>query len=135
MSLALRQLSTADTGFDADLARLLHAGSPTTDREIEQRVAEILADVRARGDVALLEYTARFDRVQAASVAALELGQGEMRAAFDALPAAQRAALEAAAARGATARPTARCSARRSRRSTGSASTCRAARRPIRRAC
>ena len=99
MSLALRQLSTADTGFDADLARLLHAGSPTTDREIEQRVAEILADVRARGDVALLEYTARFDRVQAASVAALELGQGEMRAAFDALPAAQRAALEAAAQR------------------------------------
>ena len=99
MSLALRQLSTADAGFDAALARLLHAGSPTTDGAIEQRVADILTDVRARGDVALLEYTARFDRVAAASVAALELGRGEMRAACDTLPTAQRNALEAAAQR------------------------------------
>ena len=98
MSLALRQLSTADAGFDADLQRLLR-WSDQTDRQIDQRVAEILADVRARGDAALLDYTARFDRVHAASAAALELDRDALRKAFEALPEAQRHALHAAALR------------------------------------
>ncbi len=62
-------------------------------------MAEILADVRTRGDAAVLEYTERFDGVQAVSMAALELGRDELRAAFEALPAAQRGALDAAAQR------------------------------------
>jgi len=62
-------------------------------------VAEILADVRARGDAAVLEYTARFDGVTARSVAELELTRDELRAALDAITPAQRLALEAAADR------------------------------------
>ena len=66
---------------------------------IEGRVADILADVRERGDVAVMEYTARFDGLQAASMAELELTQADFKAAFDQLPAAQRDALERAARR------------------------------------
>ncbi|HOM13323.1 MAG TPA: histidinol dehydrogenase [Rubrivivax sp.] len=98
MSLDLRRLSSADPGFDAELQRLLQ-WPHQTDGEIEQRVLQILAEVRARGDAAVLEYTARFDGVHAATLGALELGRDELRAAFDALPAAQRDALDAAARR------------------------------------
>jgi histidinol dehydrogenase len=98
MSLALRQLSTADAAFEAQFARVRH-WSAETDQAIEQRVAAILDDVRARGDAAVLEYTQRFDGLQAASVAELELTRDELKAAYDAIPAAQREALEAAAAR------------------------------------
>ena len=98
MSLALRQLSTAAADFEPAFQQLLH-WSAETDREIEQRVLQILADVRTRGDAAVLEYTARFDGVQATSMSALELGRDELRAAFDQLPAAQRDALDAAAQR------------------------------------
>ena len=97
-SLALRRLDTADAGFDAELRRLKH-WSAETDREIETRVAGILADVQARGDAAVLEYTARFDGLQAASVAALEIGRDELQAALGQVTPAQRQALEAAAAR------------------------------------
>jgi histidinol dehydrogenase len=98
MKLNLRQLHSDAPDFDAALQRLLH-WSAETDLEIEQRVAAILADVRERGDAAVLEYTARFDGIQAASVAALELRSDELRAAFESLPGAQRTALEAAAQR------------------------------------
>lgn len=91
-------LSTTDTTFEADFAARLH-WSADQDAAIEQRVADILADVQQRGDAAVLEYTARFDGLQAASVAALELTQAELKAAFDAIPAVQRDALQAAAAR------------------------------------
>ena len=91
-------LSTADAQFDAKFKARLH-WSADTDAAIEQRVADILADVQQRGDAAVLEYTARWDRVQAASVQALELSQAELKAAFDSIPATQRDALQAAAAR------------------------------------
>ena len=68
-------------------------------RCIEERVAAILADVQQRGDAAVLDYTQRFDGLTAASVQALELTQAELKAAFEGLPAAQRTALQAAAAR------------------------------------
>ncbi|GAB2467584.1 histidinol dehydrogenase [Comamonas humi] len=92
------RLSTADAGFEAAFAERLH-WSADTDAAIEQRVAEILADVQQRGDAAVLDYTARFDGLQAAGMAALELKQDELKAAFDGLPTAQRDALEAAARR------------------------------------
>ncbi len=91
-------LSTASANFEQDFAARLH-WSAEQDAAIEERVAAILADVRQRGDAAVLEYTARFDGLQAASMAALELTQAELKAAFDTLPAAQRDALSAAAAR------------------------------------
>jgi histidinol dehydrogenase len=62
-------------------------------------VAGILADVKRRGDVALLEYTQRFDRLNVSGAAALEISQFELRAAFDALTSEQRNALEQAAQR------------------------------------
>ena len=95
---AIRQLSTTAPDFDAQLQRLSH-WSADTDAQIELRVAEIVADVRARGDAAVLECTARFDGVHAPSVATLELPRSEMQSALDGLPAAQRSALQAAAAR------------------------------------
>ncbi|WP_396441925.1 histidinol dehydrogenase [Limnohabitans sp.] len=92
------QLNTADAGFEAAFAARLH-WSADTDAAIEQRVADILADVQQRGDAAVLEYTQRFDGLQAADVKALEITQAELKAALDSLPAVQRDALQAAAAR------------------------------------
>ncbi|MGB4059411.1 MAG: histidinol dehydrogenase [Burkholderiaceae bacterium] len=91
-------LSSAGADFDAQFKARLH-WSADTDAAIEQRVADILADVQARGDAAVLEYTARFDGLSAAGMAELELTQAELKAAFDSLPAAQRHALENAAYR------------------------------------
>jgi len=92
------RLSTLDADFEQKFQQRLH-WSAEQDEAIEQRVRDILADVRARGDAALLDCTARFDGVQAASVAALELRAAELKAAFDGLPAEQREALTQAAAR------------------------------------
>lgn len=98
MSVAVRHLDTAQPDFEAEFQRVLH-WSAETDDAIEQRVAGIVADVRTRGDAAVLEYTQRFDRLRAGSVAALELTRDELRAALEAITPAQRKALESAAAR------------------------------------
>ncbi|MFN3416844.1 MAG: histidinol dehydrogenase [Caldimonas sp.] len=98
MSVQIRQLATTTPDFEAEFQRVLHWAAQT-DHAIETRVAEILADVRQRGDAAVLEYTARFDGLNAASVAALELSPAELKAAFEAIPASQREALQAAAQR------------------------------------
>ena len=92
------RLSTLDADFETRFAARLHWSSET-DHAIEQRVADILADVQARGDVAVLEYTARFDGLSASELRALELSQAELKAAFDGLPPAQKVALESAAQR------------------------------------
>ncbi len=92
------QLNTADAGFEAAFATRLH-WSADTDAAIEQRVADILADVQQRGDAAVLDYTQRFDGLQAADMKSLEITQAELQAALDSLPAVQREALQAAADR------------------------------------
>ncbi|MEG0937201.1 MAG: histidinol dehydrogenase [Comamonas sp.] len=92
------RLSTADATFEHDFAQRLH-WSADTDAAIEQRVADILADVQKRGDAAVLEYTARFDGLQAESMADLELTQADFKAAFDSLPVEQQNALQSAADR------------------------------------
>ncbi|HEY8048749.1 MAG TPA: histidinol dehydrogenase [Ramlibacter sp.] len=92
------RLATTDAGFEEKFAQRLH-WSAETDAEVEQRVAQIIADVRARGDAAVLEYTARFDGLDAKDLRALELRQDELQGAFDSLPPKQRDALQAAAAR------------------------------------
>jgi len=94
----IRQLSTQDNGFQAELTKLL-AFEETADEKLEATVAAIIADVRKRGDAAVLEYTGKFDRLDLGNAAAMELPQTELRAAFDGLPVEQRCALEQAAQR------------------------------------
>ena len=92
------QLNTLDAGFEAAFQARMH-WSADTDAAIEERVADILADVQLRGDAAVLDYTQRFDGLQVADMKALEITQTELQAALNSLPAVQRQALQAAAAR------------------------------------
>ncbi len=94
----IRKLSSRDADFNSDLTKLL-AFEETADEALEATVASILKDVRQRGDAAVLEYTAKFDRMPLVHAAAMELSRDELHAAFIGLPAEQRAALEAAAKR------------------------------------
>lgn len=94
----IRKLSSRDAGFMNELGKLL-AFEETADEVLEATVAAILKDVRLRGDTAVLEYTAKFDRLPLVSAAAMELSRDELRSAFSALPPEQRVALEAAAKR------------------------------------
>jgi histidinol dehydrogenase len=96
--LELRRLDSSAPGFDAALARLT-AVDANENAAVEAAVAAIVADVRERGDAAVLEYTARFDRVHVPSVAALALPAADLAAAFDTLAPAERDALAMAAAR------------------------------------
>ena len=91
-------LSTSSATFEADFKARLH-WSDATDAGIEDVVANILRDVQTRGDAAVLEYTNRFDGLNATSLASLELTQAELKTAFDEIPANQRDALQAAAKR------------------------------------
>ncbi|HMM54110.1 MAG TPA: histidinol dehydrogenase [Candidatus Desulfobacillus sp.] len=94
----IRRLATRDPDFARQLDALL-AFENAQDEGVERTVAEILADVRARGDAAVLDYTRRFDRLEARSLAELELPKSELAAALAGLPADSRAALEQAAGR------------------------------------
>jgi len=94
----LRRLSTAQPGFDAELEALTRYEA-AQDEAVESAVRAIIAEVRARGDAAVLEYTKKFDRVPAKSMAELEVPRAKLEAALAALPAVQREALETAAAR------------------------------------
>ena len=93
-----RRLDTAFPGYDAALEELI-AFEAAQDAGIDAAVAAIVTAVRTRGDAAVLEYTKRFDKLAAKSVAELEIGAGALRAAFDSLSDAERDALTAAAAR------------------------------------
>ena len=93
-----RRLSTAERGFEETFARLI-AFEAAQDDAVERATAAILDDVRARGDAALLELTARFDRWKPASAAALEVPLDEAKRAAAALAGAQREALQTAADR------------------------------------
>ena len=93
-----RRLATDAPGFEAALAGLL-AYESAQDAGVEEATAAILQDVQERGDAALLEYTARFDRWSPASARALDVPPADARAALDGLAAPERQALETAAAR------------------------------------
>ncbi len=96
--LKLRRLSTQDTGFPAALEALL-AFEGAQDASIDATVADILAQVKRRGDAAVLEYTAQFDRLEAKSLSELELSKAKLAAAFANLAPDAKAALQAAAER------------------------------------
>ena len=101
MPIQIRKLDSSQEGFQQSLDTLL-AFEAGTDAAIETSVAKILADVKARGDAAVLEYTNRFDRIPhggAAEMAAFDISQAELQAALNGLPSAQREALQVAAQR------------------------------------
>ena len=101
MPIQITKLDSSQADFQSALSALL-AFEASTDDAIETAVTAILADVKARGDAAVLEYTNRFDRIPyggATSMAAFEVSQQELQAALAALPDAQRQALQTAADR------------------------------------
>ncbi|MCH9698507.1 MAG: histidinol dehydrogenase [Gammaproteobacteria bacterium] len=98
MTQTIRILDTTDSDFDARLNRLL-AWDETEDQTIHQQVADIIADVKARGDEALLEYTRRFDDFPADSITELELSADQLKTAFEGLPDQVAQALQVAASR------------------------------------
>ena len=94
----IARLATREPDFDARLGALT-ALEAAQDEAVDRAVASIVADVRARGDAALLEYTQRFDRVTAARVADLEIPRADLDRALERLSADLRAPLGEAADR------------------------------------
>ena len=96
--LNVRRLDSQSSTFETDLERLL-AFESAQDPGIETTARDILAQVKNRGDAALLDYTSRLDRWTPANAGALEIDPASLARAFGNLPANVRAALETAAAR------------------------------------
>ncbi|WP_448505506.1 histidinol dehydrogenase [Immundisolibacter sp.] len=96
--LNIKRYTSTQTDFQDHLQQLL-AFEGAQDESIDQVVAGILHDVKTRGDAAVLEYTGRFDKLQAATMAELEMSAARLKQAFDDLPAQQREALQQAAER------------------------------------
>ncbi len=95
---AIRRLDSRDAGFTDALAAL-RATEPVADPTLTRSVADIIARIRAEGDVALLDYAQRFDAAEATTAAALEIPRAQWEHALDTLPMELRDALESAAER------------------------------------
>ncbi|BBK31488.1 histidinol dehydrogenase [Stella humosa] len=93
----VRRLSTADPGFEADFLALL-AEKREADEDVDQVAAAIIADVRSRGDVAVAEYTHRFDRLDTAAIG-LRIPATEVHGAVERCAPEAVAALRMAAGR------------------------------------
>ncbi len=98
MNTPIRRLDSRQPDFDTQLERLLH-WQTETDPAVQQTVLAILERVRREGDAAVLEYTRRFDRVEANSLAELEVPQDRLKLALAAIPKDRLLALETAAER------------------------------------
>jgi histidinol dehydrogenase len=96
--LKIRRYNSTDPTFQDSLHQLL-AFEGAQDDKIDVVVAGILADVKKRGDAAVLDYTQRFDRLSVGQMTDLELPQSELEQALNNLPAEQRDALKFAAER------------------------------------
>ncbi len=96
--ITIKRLSTAQPDFWPQLEALL-AWEGVSNAAVNQTVHDILADVRRRGDAAVVEYSNRFDRLHVAVMSELEIPLTRVQAALLALPVEQRAALEQAAGR------------------------------------
>jgi len=94
----VKRLKTSDVNFWDDLKGMLE-WETVSDKAVFNTVNDILADVRSRGDAALLEYTNKFDRMTADSMDQLEVPLARLQEAHANLPADQREALELAASR------------------------------------
>ncbi len=95
----MQKLDTRDPSFRAAWAKVCARGSDEDEAPVREAAQRIVDDVRARGDVALLEYTRRFDRWDPGSAEGVVLGSDAMRAAYASLPAEGRRALALAARR------------------------------------
>ncbi|HEX8908960.1 MAG TPA: histidinol dehydrogenase [Anaeromyxobacteraceae bacterium] len=95
----MKTLHTTDSGFAEAWAKLCARGSEEDEGPVREAAAGVVAEVRARGDAALLALTERFDGWKPESAAALAFGPAEFKAAFRKLPRAARQALELAAGR------------------------------------
>lgn len=96
--LSITRLSAAQADFDTALSTLL-AWDDSVDHQVNESVRHILHEVRTRGDQAVLEFTARFDQLEADSVADLEVSRERLQQALETIPSEQRIALETAAER------------------------------------
>lgn len=96
--LNLRRLNASAEDFDSALDALL-AWESVSDSTVQQRVANIIEQVRHRGDAALLEFSSQFDQFEAANVSELVLDQTAIAAGYQRLPAEQQQALATAARR------------------------------------
>jgi hypothetical protein len=98
MSIRIRRLDTASPDFAAALDALAE-WDVAEDDAVTAAVRDIIADVRARGDAALVDYTRRFDRLPCRSVADLTVDPADLHSCLAGLPVADRRALEGAADR------------------------------------
>ena len=94
----MRRLSTRAAGFDARLAALTRYEA-TGNAGVERVVRKIIADVRKRGDAAVLAYARRFDKIKARSVAALEVSRKDLFLSLKSISGRDRKALNQAAMR------------------------------------
>lgn len=98
MAIDIRRLSSDQADFAEQMDALL-AWEAVSDHQVQQIVTDILADVKTRGDAAVVEYSNRFDHLHATNMSELELNQEQLQHALDTLPDDQRAALLKAAER------------------------------------
>ena len=96
--LNIRRLSASAEGFREELDTLL-AWETVSNESVNDIVKEVVNNVRTNGDAALLEYTAKFDRLSLNSGAELEISKARLHAALERIPAEQREALEISAQR------------------------------------
>ncbi len=97
-SLNIRRLKAGQADFDQQLKVML-AWESVSDKAVNQRVDQILQQVREQGDAAVVELTNRFDATSASTMADLELSQARLQQALEAITPEQRTALETAAQR------------------------------------
>jgi histidinol dehydrogenase len=98
MAIDIRRLSSDQADFAEQMDALL-AWEAVSDHQVQQIVTDILTQVKARGDAAVVEYSNRFDHLHATSMSELELNQQQLQQALDTLPENQRSALLKAAER------------------------------------
>jgi len=94
----IKRLNSSDSDFQSQLDALL-AWESVSDDAVFNTVKNILVDVRSRGDAAVLEYTKKFDRLDAASMTDLTIGAARLKQAYENIQPEQREALERAAER------------------------------------
>jgi len=94
----IKQLNSSDSDFQQRLDALL-AWDSVSDEAVSDTVKEILTEVKKNGDQAVIDYSCRFDRLDVKTMAELEIPLSRAQASLEAIPQAQREALEAAAAR------------------------------------
>jgi len=94
----ITRLNTTQSDFDSALAQLL-TWDDSVDHQVNESVRHILHEVKTRGDAAVLEFTAKFDRLDVGSMAELEMDKRRLQAALERIPQDQREGLEKEAKR------------------------------------